>query len=312
VTDQLEDLFADLRTDTLTQVRPPGAARARRTVHRRRVVRSAATCVVAVAAVGAGVYVFGPPPSVRPADPNATTLEQFQDRAALAIGAQPNRGADTTFDYQGVVVRGTVATGRLIAAKRYTLEVACVGRGQVAMVLDAGPTTKVGATALCSNGGTVVQEFRVLVDTAVSVELQPEEGAEGHAAVAARIVLSSEDQENMLNVAKQRLPGRVGTEVETTHSFLPRALTNQDNTMEAGEYHYVFACAGAGRVTVTVSVRNAGALVSTGSATAYCGAGNGSADLPFVVHADDSLDSVFAPDAAAAGQAVYAARLELR
>jgi hypothetical protein len=312
VTDQLEDLFADLRTDTLTRVRPPGVARVRRTVHRRRVVRSAATCVVAVAAVGAGVQVFGLPPSVRPAAPNATTLGQFQDRAALAIGGNPSGGADTALDYRGVVVGGTVATGRLIAATRYTLEVACVGRGQVAIVLHVGPAAEVTATALCANGGTVVQNFQVLVDTSVSVELQPAEGAEGHAAMAARIGLSRDDQLNMINAAKQRLPGRTGTEISMSDSFLPRALTNSETAMEAGEYRYVFACTGAGRVTVTVSVRNAGALVSTASATAYCGAGNGSADLPFVVHADDSLDSVFAPDAAAAGQAAFAARLELR
>jgi hypothetical protein len=310
VTDQLEDLFADLRAETLTRVRPPGAARARRTVHRRRVVRSAATCVVAVAAAGAGVQVFGLPPSVRPAAPNETTLGQFQDRAALAIGSGPSRGADAVLDYQGVVVRGTIVTGRLIPATRYTLELACVGRGRVTIVLHLDPAPEVTATALCDTTGEVVQDFTVPADTAVSVELRPVDDAEGQAAIAARIGLSTVDQHQMISTAERRLPERAGTEIATSSSFLPRALTNEDNTMEAGAYRYVFACAGAGSVKVTASVRNGGSLVSAGSATASCAPGSGSAQLPFVMHAGDSLGSVFAPDAVAVGQAVYAARLE--
>jgi hypothetical protein len=52
VPDQLEELFADLRADTLPRVRPPGTQAARHTVRRRRTTRTVATAAVVLAAAG--------------------------------------------------------------------------------------------------------------------------------------------------------------------------------------------------------------------------------------------------------------------
>ena len=54
MTDQLEDLFADLRSETLTEIRPPGVTAARQTVRRRRTTTSVAAGA-AVLAIAGGV-----------------------------------------------------------------------------------------------------------------------------------------------------------------------------------------------------------------------------------------------------------------
>ncbi|MGX6602899.1 hypothetical protein ACWKSP_12295 [Micromonosporaceae bacterium Da 78-11] len=61
MTDQLEALFADLRSDTVQSVRPPGTDAARRTVHRRRQTRLAAVAGAAVLTLTGGAVWAGHP-----------------------------------------------------------------------------------------------------------------------------------------------------------------------------------------------------------------------------------------------------------
>jgi hypothetical protein len=55
MTDQIEELFRDLRTETLSTIIPPGPGAARLAVRRKREIRAAAGSVLAVAVVAVGV-----------------------------------------------------------------------------------------------------------------------------------------------------------------------------------------------------------------------------------------------------------------
>ena len=106
MTDQLEYLFADLRADTMTQVRPPGATAARSTLRRRRTRRTVgAAAFLAVAGAG-GVSATLPLSFGAPADP-----AELSERAAAVAGVDP--GAPHTLS--GVATSGVVATGMMVA-----------------------------------------------------------------------------------------------------------------------------------------------------------------------------------------------------
>jgi hypothetical protein len=88
-TDQLKDLFDDLRAETVPAIRPPGAAAARRTLRRRRATAAAASAAAAVVAIAAGFTVVGghgePAPRPTPAPPAASASTGPEHTALTAI-----------------------------------------------------------------------------------------------------------------------------------------------------------------------------------------------------------------------------------
>jgi hypothetical protein len=306
VTDQLEDLFAELRAETIPRIQPPGPAVAHRTVRRRRLVRSAAACVVVVAAVGVGAQMVRPAPAPRPAGTDPAVLAERQQRAAATITGDGTDHAYVVLDYRGMADGQTVASRPLLAAT-YILQMACSGPGRVTAVLHGATASDGQAIGLCDLGGDVSQSFLVPADTTVSVELRPADGAQDQAGVAVRLMMMADDATGLVNAAKDRLPPARGTTVAVSGSFLSTATSTVDDTIAPGDYRLEFACAGAGTVRITLHYRASGADTSE---VASCGNGGRAVELPFARPAGESPTTVLAPDPAAAGQSAFAARVE--
>jgi hypothetical protein len=163
MTDQLEQLFRDLRTDTVPTIIPPGADAARATVRRRREVRAAAGSVLAVAVVAIGIgtvqghdgggsaaspggpssgpvsgLVSGPasgPPELipTPADPGADSRFQAVNNALGDPNQHPWVMA-TAAMLQGGDYENDIND---IGAGKYRLLVYCAGTGRLSVQIKA-------------------------------------------------------------------------------------------------------------------------------------------------------------------------------
>jgi hypothetical protein len=82
VTDDLRSRFDDLRARTIPEVQPPGESAVRRTVRRRRAIRSGAAAVALGALAGFLIWPFG-------GSGDGLTLAERETRAAMAVGLDP-------------------------------------------------------------------------------------------------------------------------------------------------------------------------------------------------------------------------------
>lgn len=177
MTDQLEYLFADLRADTMCEVRPPGTAAARRTLRRRRTNRTvgAAAFLVVAGAGGVGATMAISPRSeqVEPAD-----------RAAALAGIDSDAGKSV----RGVARSGVAGTEVMVAGT-YTLAVACVGRGWVSVTLRGAQGQISEARTRCSQGQqlNVAVEFDLPSEEPVTTEVRADDEAAGRAALAYQV-----------------------------------------------------------------------------------------------------------------------------
>jgi hypothetical protein len=319
VTDQLEDLFADLRADTLTRVRPPGAAAAHQTVRRRRTTRTtgAAAFVAVVAAGGIGSHVLGPLPFFGVAAPDPATLAERQGRAATAVGLNPDDQRQTRLSGQGIAAAGVIATGLLVAGT-YTLRIACVGPGRLTAVFRIenapGVTLDVvkSADQRCDATGKVAtRTFRLATNLTIISELRPDRGAADRSGYALTLTLAEADRQRLTDSARMRLP-RLDARKAAYGVFglMSRAGTDASTTLGAGEYRLHYVCTGVGRVEFTVQVRSGAHVVSEWTGSAVCGLPAAVTPTRLVVHRGNTFRTVVTPDADAAGQAGYADVLE--
>jgi hypothetical protein len=145
VADDLEELFAGLRADTMTRVRPPGVDRVRRTVRRRRTA-TAAFAGVLLLALGGTVALLGFPSRHRA--PAADSLSQAEldrltgvaDRAVTA--GNPGRAV---FARRGPVT-GAVSATEQIYLGEINLQIACAGTGSVTLLVRGRPGSESGST----------------------------------------------------------------------------------------------------------------------------------------------------------------------
>lgn len=150
MTDQIEELFKDLRTETLAKIIAPGPGAARVAVRRKREIRAAAGSVLAVAVVAVGVGVVrnhdtgapaaqaSRPPAKRPVQqpaPDPAVLARAQ-AAQNALG-DPNR-------HPWVMATGAVMSGadyendiNDIGEDKYYLYVFCAGPGRLQVTIKA-------------------------------------------------------------------------------------------------------------------------------------------------------------------------------
>jgi hypothetical protein len=177
VTDQLEYLFADLRADTMCEVRPPGTLAARSTLRRRRTRRTVGAAAFLVVAGAGGVS------ATLALSPQGEHVEPA-DRAAALAGVDP----DAPRSVRGVAQSGVVGTEVMVAGT-YTLAVACVGRGWVNVTLRNAEGRISEARTRCSQGQqlNVVVEFTVPSGGPVTTELQADDEASGRAGFAYQV-----------------------------------------------------------------------------------------------------------------------------
>jgi len=149
MTDQLEDLFADLRADTITKVRPPGAAAVRRTVRRRRTTSSVAAAAAVIAVAGGGIVVLRRTvPEPAPVAPQPTTAA---DRLATTAQDQLSGFGGLQISDEHLLLKGPipmtargVGKGAFGTAANYNIYVACVGDGVVAVNVRTAPRNENG------------------------------------------------------------------------------------------------------------------------------------------------------------------------
>ncbi|BBH65955.1 hypothetical protein ACTI_26400 [Actinoplanes sp. OR16] len=143
MTDQLQELLADLRESAVREIRPPGAAAARRTVRRRRTTGVVAVaCALTAALLGGFTLVKKPTaapalPAATPAVPSASSpvlgLNPAQRLAAVAFREiHDDRPA---FEQTGPVREGGIEQRMYLP--KLALTAACAGEGRFTLVVTA-------------------------------------------------------------------------------------------------------------------------------------------------------------------------------
>jgi hypothetical protein len=133
--DQIEQLFADLRAETLPTVRPPGTEPLRRAVRRRRAVVSATTAVTALG-LAALIAVTRPDGAPEPvAVPSSPT--HYSDAELTARITETLRLDDPRYaGLNAVRLAGTPEPGRPVLGGTYDIRTTCYGSGSIEIVVN--------------------------------------------------------------------------------------------------------------------------------------------------------------------------------
>ena len=264
MSDHLDKLLADLRTEALAEVLPPGTEQARRTVRRRRAVAASTGAVLAVTVILSGVALAGGqrphdpaplapsagPPTALPSPP-ASLMDTVQG----ALGdpdKQPwvmaTSGA-VTADYENHV--------NDMPADDYVLFVHCAGPGTVDVVVKAGThgDKKLAAGTVACAATPVAGRLAVTqpVHGYLRVFLYGDEQAAGRAQFSFKFVRAA-DIEKPPSAASAR-------NADTAAALLSvpgarKVTTESDKTLDeprpAGDYLASFACAGPGTIGFTI------------------------------------------------------------
>lgn len=268
MTDRIQQLLEEARTDAMRDVRPPGTDEVRRTVRRRRGSAAVTGAAAAVAAMAAGFALAAPPPagdSSVAGEPSATAsdfpvmpapdaaVQQRMEAAWTALGdreATPwvmATNGGVTADYENHV--------NDIPAGTYDLLVNCVGAGTVDAVVkagDAGDVKLAAGTVTCADQPTAARlTVNQPVDGYLRVFLSGDRQAADSAAFSFKFVrveaAVTADPETTANaIAAAELLGESATGV----------TTERDKTVEkplpAGRYTVTFGCKGPGALAFTV------------------------------------------------------------
>jgi hypothetical protein len=203
MTDRIEQLFQDLRTETLPTIIAPGPGAARSAVRRKREVRAAAGSVLAVAVVAVGVGAVrnrdagqGSPDAPASAPP---VLEPTPDPALIARMEAAGNALGDPDKHPWVMATQAVIDGadyendiNDIGADRYDLVIFCSGPGRLSVRVKAdqyGDRTLATGTVPCQEKptGTI---FAVTQAHTGYLRLfaHAEDGAAGAAAIAFKFV----------------------------------------------------------------------------------------------------------------------------
>jgi hypothetical protein len=295
MTDQLDDLFRDLRAETLTTVRPPGAVEARRTLRRRRRNRAvgAAACLVAAGFGGVGTHLLGPA-----AEPD---VGDRPDQAAAVV--EPTVAA--RFSGQGAAVSAVVASG-VVLAGRYTLALSCVGPGRVTLTVRVGGAEMGSTSARCADGRLSSADFSMPDTLTATAEMRAEDGAAGQAGYAYAMTLMDADRDRLAADVVSALPEPEGT-VAYRRDGSPVGPATASTALDPGRYRVALVCRGTGEITVTLRLTQ-----HTQFYDLTCDPFAFPQQMPLDVPADGNVSVEVVPDAQADRQSAYALRIERR
>ncbi|AEV81635.1 hypothetical protein ACWT_0621 [Actinoplanes sp. SE50] len=237
--DQIERLFADLRTDTLPRIRPPGADAARRTVRRRR-RRAAAVTGIGLAVLAVAAFTT-PLRLSSPAEPAAPLSQAERDSLALDAARvirlhdypQTNGG---TITGDGPLVTLDVLPGE------YDFVAACAGQagtvdlraGETHLELPCGPAPDKKAITVAVTGRR----------QQISVAARSDPAALGRVGIGWALNLSEKSRAQLMAAARQA----IGDNASSTFLDDNGASGVQDNSVRAGSYRVTAACIGTGPV----------------------------------------------------------------
>jgi hypothetical protein len=149
-TDQLKDLFEELRAEAVPTIRPPGATAARRTVRRRRTTTAVLSAAASVLAVAGGVAVVQQQPPSPPAAVTSTPTT-FTPTASAPVVTDPEGLAKVaqsklTGENPAVDVALPVQAGYREEHGNFlgdlTLQAACAGPGRFELTVDGQANRK--------------------------------------------------------------------------------------------------------------------------------------------------------------------------
>jgi hypothetical protein len=336
--EHIEDLFADLRTTEMSQVRPPGVAAARTTVRRRRTVTSVATglAVIAIAGGIGAVSLRSSGPTEGIAD-STVTHQEYSDALLDIRRGMAAAAVDVDPESQGIIVRETLRRDGYSFAHdalrgTYTLNVACVGDGTLTLAIAAGTVAADGvfnedeadplqtAAVPCTASGTAQQVvFTVPASGILSIRVTPDATAKGRSAFAYRADISAADRLTYQGIVQDavRIPAGA-TVVSSMAGFIGDGGGSRDlggGAATPGAYSATAACTGSGTVTVRIRLVptkdladfNAGTVV--GQRTIVCGPTPDPSTLTFTTPAGRALSVELDPDADAAGRSAVAYKL---
>ncbi|MBG0567892.1 hypothetical protein [Actinoplanes aureus] len=263
MTDQIEELFADLRAGTLPTVRPPGTEPLRRAVRRRRAVLSGAAAV-AVLAVAGLVAVIRPDqntvPAVTPASEAPTySVETLQARVAEALGIsdpqQPGLGEIITNTGSG-----PKQSNRALLGGTYEVRMVCYGSGSMAVSVLSGnvgtdPVAQV-VTVPCDATSTTVLTVPVVMARSsgtLMVQIEPEVAGPGRAAFGWQAQLAQSDEAWWEQQAQNAL-GADPAGMRTRAAFFMEdgGQGEGHTTAEPQNYQVRAVCVGFGTATLTI------------------------------------------------------------
>jgi hypothetical protein len=252
--DQLEELFAELRADTLPRVRPPGTGAARETVRRRRTTRQVAVAA-ALLTVAGGATATGI--SRHEADNRPQAAGRSDKQAAQrAVSGLGDRKAD------GLVGDSLPVTFPDLPAGGYTLAITCAGRGVLTMRLalrrdQSGPEDLGGQVVSCATDpqpATMV--FRLPDDGVLSLSVEGDAQADDGAAYALALQ-ANEDDGNAEEPSQQSLGNadRAFKLLTASNAEEVQSMTTEQGGqvmttgVVSGQYQLRLACAGPGVVS---------------------------------------------------------------
>ncbi|BEL10073.1 hypothetical protein Q0Z83_082640 [Actinoplanes sichuanensis] len=279
-TDQLKDLFDELREETVPTIRPPGAAAARRTLRRRRATTAAVSAAAAVVAIAGGITVVAghrePAPRLTPAPP-AASASTGPERTAPQLTGPERTALNAIADGRPMVtVTSPVVAGYQWAKKIYPPVVeftaACAGTGEITLTVTGGSpldhnrfkTHDMPIKVLCTSSPEPVRaELMTPIGVGLTVRLTDAKGA-GRSGFAFSLLGTGDEEfapddkrldiESLVGGPSGELDdGRVvraGGGVpsfEPGHGLGPSGWTEVDGN---GPYDLVMACRGAGTYTL--------------------------------------------------------------
>jgi hypothetical protein len=192
MTDRIEQLFRDLKAETLPDVVAPGVGAARATVRRRRGIRLVAGSAVAVAGVLVGITYI--PHTVRdqaaagrPA-PDPGQPERLDLAASLLAPQGPDPQIQGSGPISGPVYEGNFGQ---VAPGQYRVTIVCVGRGvleaRIVQYDDAKAEVVTGLVP-CADSPTASElDFTQRRLGRLRLVLNARDGAAGYSAVAYKL-----------------------------------------------------------------------------------------------------------------------------
>jgi len=276
MTENLEKLFADLRTEALQEILPPGADEARRTVRRRQGAAASAGAVVAVTAIAGAIAFSGGSAPVAPQpssselvpprlSPGPDTVQSLRMAVATKALGDPEK-LPHVMATSGVVTSDYENHVNDMPADDYKLFVYCAGQGTVDVVVKAGNygDTKLAAgTVTCAETPVPGQlSVRQPVDGYLRVFLHGDKEAAGKAAFSFKFVRAAEfkDPPSGASTANAKLAAQLLDDagISGVNEVTTESNKTLDEPRDAGDYLASFGCAGPG--TVSFIIRSAKTL----------------------------------------------------
>ncbi|MBB2945309.1 hypothetical protein FB565_005042 [Actinoplanes lutulentus] len=258
MTDRFEELFADLRAETLPTVRPPGAATLRRAARRRQAALSSISAVVAVLMIAGLIGIVVRPGGGQSSFNQEAPEPEHYSQAVLAekVAGFLNAGEEAmrsgkTFTYIGPEM---VTSRHELLGGTYEMPVTCFGSGDVAVAVH---TTAVGKSPISTTYDHPCVTQKLTTETLltvpqpsgmVSVEVTGVGVEPGEAAFGYLLQLSQDDRIRYQKAAESVLP-------KQWHTMQSTFLDGADGAqlpVRPVEQVITVACVGFGSLTLTV------------------------------------------------------------